>query len=63
MLSHSPENRPTTFGIRARPPFLKDNASANEDSKWHYELPPLKRELSKTSSVSTSSSSESWEQV
>ncbi|KAJ9578241.1 hypothetical protein L9F63_005540 [Diploptera punctata] len=65
MLSHSPEERPTTFGIRARPPLNKDNIMTNEDTRWYFELPPLKREQSMTPSVSTStsSSSESWEQM
>lgn len=62
MLSHSPEKRPTTYGIRARPP-LNQYTTVNVNDQWHFELPPLRRDSSKTSSLSSSSSVESWEKV
>lgn len=40
MLANVPEKRPTTFGIRARPPLSKFRVF--EDSSlqdWHFELP------------------------
>lgn len=62
MLSHRPEKRPTTYGIRARPPLNQHTKNLNEDDQWHFDLPPLRRDSNKTSSIS-SSSTESWEQV
>jgi len=62
MLSHCPEKRPTTYGIRARPPLNQYTKNVNVDDQWHFDLPPLRRELSKTSSISSSSTG-SWEQV
>lgn len=51
MLSQSPTNRPTTFGIRARPPLLHSVSNEN----WHFELPPRPRRESvrNNSGVST----------
>jgi hypothetical protein len=63
MLSHSPEKRLTTYGIRARPPLDQYTDTVNVNDQWHFELPPLRRDSNKTSSHSTSSSAESWEQV
>ena len=62
MLSHCPEKRPTTYGIRARPPLNQYTKNVNVGDKWHFDLPPLRRDSSKTSSVSSSSTG-SWEQV
>lgn len=47
MLSQNSTERPTTFGIRARPPLLH---ATNVD--WHFELPP-RRQNSRTSSISS----------
>ncbi|KAJ8680408.1 hypothetical protein QAD02_016195 [Eretmocerus hayati] len=61
MLDANPEKRPTTLGIRARPPFSinqSDNKmNLSEDAKWHFELP----QLSRHSSITNSSGSDSWE--
>ncbi|KAK6639093.1 hypothetical protein RUM43_007363 [Polyplax serrata] len=38
MLSDSPEERPTTYGIRARLPLAQENV----EKKWHFELPGRK---------------------
>lgn len=38
MLATKPESRPTTMGIRARPPFVP--SFEVEGDLWHYELPP-----------------------
>jgi len=62
MLSHCPEKRPTTYGIRARPPLNQYTKNVNVDDQWHFDLPPLRRDSSKTSSISSSSTG-SWEQV
>lgn len=63
MLDENPEKRPTTLGIKARPPFLKneisDSLNLNENSKWHFELP----QISRHSSITNSSGSDSWENV
>lgn len=46
MLSPNPGDRPTTFGIRARPPLSHSVANV----EWHFELPPRqRRESSRTS--------------
>lgn len=62
MLDQDPIKRPTTLGIKARPPLqnyeISNGYSENEDSKWHFELPQLTRHSSVTSS---SSSNESYE--
>lgn len=59
MLSKNPQERPTTYGIRARPPF-----SEPTEQLYHFELPPRRREsqsfgssLSSSASLSTSGSS------
>lgn len=51
MLSENPNNRPTTFGIRARPPLQHDTA---QNEEWHFELPPRPRRESARISVSVS---------
>lgn len=47
MLDANPNKRPTTLGIRARPPLsnhqLKSVTNKDEDSKWHFELPQRSR--------------------
>lgn len=60
MLDKDPAKRPTTLGIKARPPLQSyEIAGFNmEDSKWHFELPQLIRNFSVTSSSSNSESSE-----
>ncbi|KAL2742325.1 eukaryotic translation initiation factor 2-alpha kinase isoform X1 [Vespula maculifrons] len=61
MLDERPEKRPTTLGIKARPPLLyygKENGfKTNESSKWHFELPQFAKYSSVTSSSSSSNSS------
>lgn len=59
MLSKNPQERPTTYGIRARPPF-----SEPTEQLYHFELPPRRRDsqsfgssLSSSASLSTSGSS------
>ncbi|KZC04854.1 PREDICTED: eukaryotic translation initiation factor 2-alpha kinase-like [Dufourea novaeangliae] len=63
MLDENPSNRPTTLGIKARPPLLNyeiaNGVAINEDIKWHFELP----QLMKHSSISGSSSGDSWENI
>ncbi|OXU25554.1 hypothetical protein TSAR_012387 [Trichomalopsis sarcophagae] len=63
MLDENPEKRPTTLGIKARPPFLKNeipnSLNQNENSKWHFELP----QMSRHSSIANSSGSDSLENV
>ncbi|XP_071448115.1 eukaryotic translation initiation factor 2-alpha kinase isoform X2 [Hetaerina americana] len=55
MLSKNPDDRPTTFGIRSRPPLLEiQDASINEISKnLHYHL-PVRQDSSSSSSLSQS---------
>ena len=60
MLSHQPEKRPTTYGIRSMPPINQAvNAlgpSTPVPQQWHFELPlPRSRSLStsKSSSLET----------
>lgn len=64
MLDENPNNRPTTFGIKARPPLLKQGTvnglNACEDTRWHFELPQISRHSSVTSN---SNSTESWENI
>lgn len=60
MLSHTPEERPTTFGIRARPPldkFSEGRRPVSGDDDLHFSLPFHV----KTKSFSNSSSVESWD--
>ena len=58
MLDENPSKRPTTLGIKARPPLLNyeiaNGLNMDEDTKWHFELPLLTRH----SSVISNSSSE-----
>lgn len=56
MLSDSPDERPTTYGVRAMLLLNQDSVEEN----WHFELPSRRRDSSKTS-VSTSSNEESTE--
>ncbi|GLH14716.1 Serine/threonine-protein kinase PAK mbt [Gryllus bimaculatus] len=42
MLSQNPEKRPTTFGIRARPPLAEGCTTSKEEAtypQWHFTLP------------------------
>ncbi|KAK0161627.1 hypothetical protein PV327_010080 [Microctonus hyperodae] len=46
MLDDDPNMRPTTFGMKARPPLSNcatSDKSTLDDSKWHFELPQIKR--------------------
>lgn len=51
MLAKNPTERPTTYGIRARPPF-----SETTDSTYHFELPPRRRDSQSFGSLSSSTS-------
>lgn len=59
MLDENPNKRPTTLGIKAKPPLLNyeiaNGLGMNENTKWHFDLPQLTRH----SSVISNSSSES----
>ncbi|XP_011301839.1 eukaryotic translation initiation factor 2-alpha kinase [Fopius arisanus] len=60
MLAENPGKRPTTLGIKARPPLAKNEwrvEGVGDESKWHFDLP----QISRHSSVNTSSSGESWD--
>jgi len=60
MLDEDPANRPTTLGIKAKPPlknYEKVIFNIDTDSKWHFELPQLSRHSSVISSNSNSNSS------
>ncbi|CAK9829144.1 Eukaryotic translation initiation factor 2-alpha kinase 3 [Anthophora retusa] len=63
MLDENPSKRPTTLGIKARPPLLNyetvNGLVTNEDTKWHFELP----QLSRHSSMTASNSGDSWENI
>ncbi|XP_018403142.1 PREDICTED: eukaryotic translation initiation factor 2-alpha kinase-like [Cyphomyrmex costatus] len=53
MLDEDPTKRPTTLGIKARPPLLNYEIvdfNTDKDSKWHFELPQLTRHSSLTNS-------------
>lgn len=50
MLSKNPDKRPTTYGIRARPPF-----NETTDQNHHFELPPRRRDSQSFSSSNSSS--------
>jgi len=55
MLDEDPANRPTTLGIKAKAPLQNYEIGGfyiDNDSKWHFELPPLSRHSSVTSSNS-----------
>lgn len=43
MLSKKPEQRPTTYGIRARPPLNKQEEN-QVNPEFHFELPTRRRE-------------------
>lgn len=68
MLSHQPEKRPTTFGIRSMPPINQAGIDLGPTTtpipqEWHFEL-PLFRSRSLSSSGSRSSSLENgWEVI
>lgn len=47
MLSSKPEERPTTYGIRARPPLNKHDEVSTE---WHFELPTRRRDSQRSNS-------------
>ncbi|CAK9803135.1 Eukaryotic translation initiation factor 2-alpha kinase [Anthophora plagiata] len=63
MLDENPSKRPTTLGIKARPPLLNyetvNGLGTSEDTKWHFELP----QLSRHSSMTASNSGDSWENI
>lgn len=56
MINEDPSKRPTTLGIKARPPLQNHEVTkgynVDNDSKWHFELPQLIRNSSMTSSSS-----------
>lgn len=57
MLDENPAKRPTTLGIKAKPPlqnYERVSFNIDTDSKWHFELPQLSRHSSVTSSNSSS---------
>lgn len=45
LLDENPNKRPTTLGIKAKPPLLNyeiaNGRGINENTKWHFELPQL----------------------
>lgn len=51
MLSQNPNDRPTTIGIRARPPLMHQLSNGEEH---HFELPPRQRRESQNSSNNNS---------
>lgn len=56
MLDENPNKRPTTLGIKAKPPLQNYEVvdfNIDKDSKWHFELPQLSRHSSVTSSNSS----------
>lgn len=60
MLDENPKKRPTTLGIKARPPLANletDGGLDVDKERWHFDLP----QISRHSSVTSSSSGESWE--
>ncbi|KAL0120953.1 hypothetical protein PUN28_008578 [Cardiocondyla obscurior] len=57
MLDEDPIKRPTTLGIKAKPPlqnYEKVSFNVDTDSKWHFELPQLSRHSSVTNSSGSS---------
>lgn len=58
MLSERPDERPTTIGIRARPPLGVggSGSSSSSSTEWHFTLPPRRRD-SHISGVSQNGSS------
>lgn len=64
MLDHRPEKRPTTFGIRARPPLRNrqsDEILSDLSEEYHFELPARQRSASSSMHKLSSSSSSSME--
>ncbi|XP_046487406.1 eukaryotic translation initiation factor 2-alpha kinase isoform X3 [Neodiprion pinetum] len=62
MLDENPKKRPTTLGIKARPPLANVQTAGSLDvdqERWHFDLP----QKSRHSSVTSSSSGESWESI
>ena len=64
MLDISPENRPTTIGLKDHAPLKnnQDQVSMLEfqgNEKWHFELPPLTRNRS----ISSKSENDSGESI
>jgi len=56
MLDEDPTKRPTTLGIKAKPPLQNYEIidfNTDKDSKWHFELPQLTRHSSATSNNSS----------
>ncbi|KAK0094417.1 hypothetical protein PV326_010938 [Microctonus aethiopoides] len=54
MLDDNPNMRPTTLGMKARPPLSNcatSDKSIVDDSKWHFELPQIKRNPSSISQL------------
>nr|CAD7194504.1 unnamed protein product [Timema douglasi] len=58
MLSHYPDQRPTTYGIRARAPFNQET----ESDEWHFDLPSSRRRTMSNTFSNTSSLDSSCEQ-
>ncbi|XP_011057621.1 PREDICTED: eukaryotic translation initiation factor 2-alpha kinase isoform X1 [Acromyrmex echinatior] len=61
MLDEDPMKRPTTLGIKARPPLQNYEVvdfNTDKDSKWHFELPQLTRHSSLTNSSNSNGESE-----
>ncbi|KAL7303663.1 hypothetical protein TKK_0003807 [Trichogramma kaykai] len=61
MLDSNPERRPTTLGIRARPPLVNksqiltsQSTDDNTSADWHFELPLMTRNLSTSNTTSGS---------
>ncbi|XP_046624271.1 eukaryotic translation initiation factor 2-alpha kinase isoform X1 [Neodiprion virginianus] len=62
MLDENPKKRPTTLGIKARPPLANVQTAGSLDvdqERWHFDLP----QKSRHSSFTSSSSGESWESI
>lgn len=62
MLEKDPAKRPTTLGIKAKLPLQNyeiTELNMGENSKWYFELP----QLIKNSTVTSSSNTESLENV
>lgn len=49
MLAKKPEERPTTYGIRARPPLNKQDED-QVSHEWHFELPTRRRDSHRSNS-------------
>lgn len=56
MLSQNPEERPTTFGIRSRPPLRELQTESTIGDDWHFSLPARLRDSSFSKSSQDSSS-------